>query len=521
MRASFTLAWPICWFIVAFGSTSALAGDSCPVGTDEQVLESLVPAKNLAPHLRRRWKSDLGHTRPGSGEPHLWRNDFRGRRPTEPAGPGVNREFGVTISDFQNMGPRVDREVIVRLAHISDSHVFDEESPARQYWSGWLVPTIYRYQEAHTTQILDAAVKTVNRLNECDESIDFAVLSGDLVNNHQRNELGWFVDVLDGREVHPDSGADDDPLTGPDPHDPFLAEGLDIPWYATVGNHDLLFEGHSKTHLLTGSPTRSQARFVVEPACDNMGSLPVICQIDKPTSHYHHRRVDMVADDERASVDKFEIIEALLESTTSPKGHGFTPQHVENQTAYWTATPKAGVPLRLINLDTSAPSGVFGRLDRQQLDFLESELAHAEVSGELVVLTSHHSSMDLKSGWGRRLRRVLWRHPNVVLHLAGHRHRHRIRARQPAILPPSWRPEQGYWEILTSSLIDWPQQLRLVEIGLGDDGLGAMRTTVVDYEAPPNSVAADARFYALYGRQSPPQTLLVGGGSGKARDRNA
>ena len=63
----------------------------------------------------------------------------------------------------------------------------------------------------------------------------------------------WFLDILDGREVHPLSGLDDRPVPqrpSPelDPHLPFQAEGLyeqgrhgpqpTIPWYAVLGNHD-------------------------------------------------------------------------------------------------------------------------------------------------------------------------------------------------------------------------------------------------------------------------------------------
>ena len=496
MKTVLTLSWLVGGILLACSSTPSLANEVCPAASDEQALESLAPARNLPPHLRHRWRAALGRTEAVAGEPHFVRDGL-----------------GVTAgSDFGEM------EVVVRLAHLSDIHVFDEESPARQYWSGWLSPTIYRYQEAHTTQVLDAAVRTINGLDQCGRDIDFAVLSGDLLNNRQRNELRWVMGVLDGEMVHPDSGADDNPLDSADPHDPFLAEGLQIPWYANVGNHDLLFEGHARTHLLMGSSSRSKARFVVEPFCENNDSLPVLCQIAAPTHHYHHRRIDLTADEERTPTDKFEIIEVLLESTSLPVGHGFVAENVEHQVGYWTSRPHDG--LRLVGLDTSAPSGVFGRLDSEQLEFLEVELTAAETEGELVIVTSHHSSKDLKFGWGPRLRRLLWRHPNVVLHLAGHRHRHRIRARQPAILPPQWRHERGYWEILTGSLIDWPQQLRLVEIGLGQDGVGAIRSTVVDYEAPPDSVVSDARFYALYGRQKPSQTLLAGGGAGSLGDRN-
>jgi 3',5'-cyclic AMP phosphodiesterase CpdA len=342
--------------------------------------------------------------------------------------------------------------------------------------------------------VLDAAVQTVNQLHRSDQ-LDFAVLTGDLINNRQANELDWLVTTLEGGAVHPDSGADDNPLAGLDPHDPFVAEGLAIPWYATLGNHDRLFEGHMATDAWIGSPTRDRARFAVEATCVET-EMPVRCGVAHPTAAFTAIPRAIVADPARRGVSATEVMNAM-------SGHGFT----DGGPGYWSVKPAPKV--RLIGLDTSSDDGLTGRLDEVQLAFVEAELTLADDLGEVAIITSHHPSTGLGK-WGPRLRRVLHRHDAVILHLAGHRHTHSVMPRPGG--------GHGYWEVLTASLLDWPQQFRLVEVVDTGNGVGEIRLTVVDV-ATTSSVVADAKTYALHTSESGP-TLFPVSGEGRAKDRN-
>ena len=423
----------------------------------------------------------------------------------------------------------VRRSSLSYIAQISDPHVFDEETPARWFEVAWASGTVFRYQEAYTAQVLDAMVRTINGFhhNYSVRPIDFALMSGDAVNNTQRNELDWFMQVMDGRRVHPDSGADDDPvpgdgsrLYGNDPSDPFVAEGLAMPWFANAGNHDLLPEGNFNTRAFVGDPTRDSARFAVAHELvpqDPAKALAVQWFVPHPRTFASARKKTSVADPQRRFLHGLsEFMEAHLQSTSKPYGHGFTKNNVKVKSGYYVVNPQGvNVPLRIIALDTSAKRGTQGLLSTKQLKRLKDDLAVAEGDNVLVLIASHHSSAHLLPPWSTRLRNVLNASPNVIAHIAGHSHRHNVRARRPHNASAG----QGYWEIEAASIIDFPQQARLLEIVDRGDGTGELFATVIDYQIEPGSLIEDSRFYSLYGRQAPLALGLPGGGSDRS-DRN-
>ena len=146
-----------------------------------------------------------------------------------------------------------------------------------------------------------------------------------------------------------------------------------------------------------------------------------------------------------------------------------------------------------------------------------------------MLVASHHGSVSLDNTHAnpeptdRRLaadlEAVLLRYGNVVAWLAGHRHVHRVRP-----LPNPVTGLAGLWEITSSSTIDWPCQIRAVEIVAGDDGSIGVHTEVLDHNAVEASVdTLDATSLAAWHREIALNSDRADGRSGREgtpSDRN-
>jgi len=374
-------------------------------------------------------------------------------------------------------------ELLARIAHVSDTHMLDEESPARFAGAHQFLSGAWRPQEAYSAQVLDGIVRTVNRFHAHRLPVDFLIHTGDACDNAQQNELGWFLSVMDGAVVTPRTGPDDrDASDRPDllldPHQPFETQGLyrdgihgpepSIPWYVVLGNHDVYAQG---VFAIFQQPDGS--RIAPLPLDERPGIvLPVVfdplspvafgnvtpAQPGPPRLFESPRSVPVNPD--RRFFDRSEFIDAMFATDTEPPGHGFAA--APTGSSWYSLSPLPG--LRLIGLDTTDASHKIegfpyhdGSISRSQAAFLQAELDRADANGELVIVASHHPSAFLQPIYGTALdgpafRDLLNAHPCVVLHLAGHSHVHRVTDRG------------GYIEIETGSTIDAPQEARILEI---------------------------------------------------------
>ena len=436
-------------------------------------------------------------------------------------------------------------ELIVRLAQITDTHAIDTESPARFTEAYFVTSSAWRPYEAYSLQMLDGVIRTANRIHASGRTIDFLLHTGDACDNSQTNELDWFLTVMDGGEIDPLSGLDDraaadkpDPLL--DPYATFEAQGLyqkdvhgalnSIPWYFTIGNHD-----HYAVGVLPFFENASGRRSAPVPLPNRPGVL-LPTALD-PTSAWAAGRVTpadpgpprifewpqyVEPNPERAYFEKPELVEALDGTLTGPTGHGLNERTSEG---YWYSVQlKPG--LRLIGLDTTdrryAIAMAFydeGAMSRRQFDFLREELDRAAADGELVIVASHHPGSSLKRYAGTEvdaaeLRALLNEYPNVLLHLAGHKHRNRVIDRD------------GYLEIETCSTLDPPREGRLIEIwrdeaageyivsyemfsglddslpALGEDPLHALREQVVSIDSSDKTAAQRQQRFDPSGTES-------------------
>ncbi len=184
-------------------------------------------------------------------------------------------------------------------------------------------------------------------------------------------------------------------------------------------------------------------------------------------------------------------------------GHGLD----QNAIALGRATDTIDVPgtnIRFLVLDTPSPTGsADGLVLQSDVDtIIKPALDKSVTDGKIVIVTSHHSSGQLTDGSGYAgtkhadavlppaFRNLLGGYPNVLMHLAGHTHRHHV----GSIQPTSGNP---YWEMETSALVDYPNQMRVIEVWDLDNGNYGIKAIAVDYSVENDPLGAEGRRRAI------------------------
>ena len=431
-------------------------------------------------------------------------------------------------------------QVLAAIWHLSDLHLCDVESPIRlEYLDRFSDPDspyreelghvgTYRPQEIFTTQVMLSMLSKVNRLRQgptTGRPIDAVVITGDLIDNAQANELQWLARLLEGGTVSPRSGDEtqsswvgaiasdadqhwDERYWHPDgpgpageldlptrvfgfPRIPGLVDrarqdlhspGVAYPVLAVHGNHDLLLQGTVVADArlreaaigaerVTGLAAH-QSPMVVLDAVGGIGPARYIDDEGSP-------RQQVLPDDSRS------VLHAAQFAATVH--HNLVPESFQQGPGNcWTA--EVG-ELRVIALDTVNPHGGWqGSIDLGQRDWLVTQLA--QHPDRYTIITSHHPSVtminDFDGGNGQarvlgpEVVALLLEHRQVIAWLAGHVHHHNaLWHGRPTADGPS--ADEGFWEITTSSLIDWPQQARIIEFLRSGDGVHIV-STVVDHD---------------------------------------
>lgn len=388
---------------------------------------------------------------------------------------------------------------LLMFVHQSDAQIADCESPTRVVALDGVGATqaALRPQELYAIHALDAFSQRLNGINAL-VGLDFLVATGDNADSAQLNETEWFRDVLDGTNLRPDSGEFDSQRDDHD-NDPiaeFTPFGLDFPWYAVAGNHDVLVQGNFEVGGYVSAALGTDASAGTRDLSIAGGPLAF----------------STVADPRRAVMERSDIAAVYLDtpSVPGPVGHGFSESDVADDSVNWTAAPVPG--LRVIAVDANPNGPLDGQLSTNELEaFVVPALDAAQAAGELIVVTSHYALAELPMEKGGVLGDVLVQYPNVVLAVAGHWHTNRI--------VPVGEPgdASGFWEIQTASTNDWPVQVRLVELVDNGDGSLSIFTTMVDAPVPDGSLSARALSLAIIDWQS---GWRQDSGTGTTLDRN-
>ncbi|MET3804618.1 metallophosphoesterase (TIGR03767 family) [Nakamurella sp. UYEF19] len=464
-------------------------------------------------------RSDLGYwpLAAGPGEPHVARSEL-----------------------IRGAGRPADSAPLLTVAHLSDLHLCDSQSPARgEFLDRWsdpdspLRPTLghigsYRAQDCLTVQVGAAMVDAINAVGRGPvggAEIDWAITTGDVVDSAQTNELGWYIGLLDGGRIVPDSGALDryegvadhgywheafwhpDPSVRADgsarsdrPHRlfgfpdapglldalraPFDSPGLSMPWIAVHGNHDQLVQGNIPAVGDFALASMADTKAIDVPAHWTLEQIARFCGAVDSTEQigldaWGEMLVRTITPDAlRRTITREEFLDAHFGPRARPAGHGFAADH--GGRAYYRYDHD-GVTVLVLDA-VNEHGGWQGSLDEPQLVWLESELTDADRERRHVVLASHHTLADLVNdrlapAAARRvltaeLTEILDGHPCVVLWLNGHTHLTRV-------TPHTGR--HSWWEVTAPSLIDFPQQGRIVELLRSPGGTLTVAVTMVDH----------------------------------------
>lgn len=296
-------------------------------------------------------------------------------------------------------------------------------------------------------------------------------------------------------------------------------QALKTPWYIAFGNHD----GYLR------------------------GTAPVGFGVNEAswlTTGRHHMQ------------QQHEFIDEFYETRSLPKGHGFNfadaarrnDSDPRNDGYYaFTAGKFRMIVLNTIidGTDPRLPSDLVrnpfalsdGTVDQVQFAWMQNELKQAYDRKQLVMVFSHHADLTFAE-FGMFAQAVptdltaaqvdaeLASWPHVLAWVAGHTHRHRIRpfvitrgadgrltgsnkaapdAAEGIVTPVACkvpgvrrdgRPHcNGFWQIETASLIDHPQEQRLIEVFDNRDGTATLRGPVLthSFERSRKLAAADDR----------------------------
>ncbi len=432
---------------------------------------------------------------------------------------------GRPLLDRTELAPRAPAQAVLgTIAHLTDAHVLDAQSPARVPFLARLgspFNSTFRPQETLTAQVLAGTLESVAALRP-----DAVVQGGDLIDNVQENELAWALAVLAGATVRPDSGTpgyegvqsagDPDPfyyrpgIDAPRHHDllaratsAFRFAGLGrTPTYPVLGDHDLLVQGVLAPTALTRAialgdravwelpggleaPVGAAAATAPDGIAEAAPIEALIAQLARAPA------VTVAPDPARRELEVAEVIARLRAAGTSG-GRSLGSGELLDY-SFDVGGQVRGIVLDLVRREGGSGGLVHAGQDR----WLAAELARA---GHRWVIVFSHQPLDGSAG-GEVLLEALDRHPRVLAAVCGHTHRNRIEPRQSAA--------GGYWLISTASLIDYPQQSRALQVVETRGGV-ALRTWLLDHAGDGDLGAISRELSYLDARGGRPQDFAGG-----------
>lgn len=519
------------------------------------------PAPPLAPYTRGTTVDSVAAPLGGSGSGYRRLGD----------GPGWPRVVRDELAAPKS-GRAGRRTPLAAFVQLTDLHLMDVQHPLRLEFLRSTDPHAWRPHEALTVPGAVSLVERVNALRGAPVTgspLHCVMTTGDNTDNNARSELEWFMKVMSGGTITPDSGdprhyegvqnsglkmfwqpdsvlRDRDKAFGFPRLEGYLAAavrevrspGLNLPWYSTVGNHDSLPLGCYGSH---GDPYLTEyavggKKLMSLDAAEAKKLQDTIRNATDPQGagfrdllKAHARDLRSVTPDERrAPYTPADYLKAHLDPAhtgSGPVGHGYSSANVDAGTQYYAFRITDDVIG--ISLDTTDPGGHYeGSIGTAQLNWLDRTLR--DNADAYAIVFSHHTSGSMDNSRpdparpgerrhdGAAVLSVLGRHANVLAWVNGHIHRN-------AITPHAAAGRRSFWEISTASHVDHPQLARVIELVDNKDGTLSLFTTLVESAAPHRADHADlsqtglAALYRELSFNAPGANRTL---AGSAADRN-
>ncbi|MFF8727324.1 TIGR03767 family metallophosphoesterase [Streptomyces sp. NPDC015171] len=432
------------------------------------------------------------------------------------------------------------RTTLAAFVQFTDLHLMDVQHPLRLEYLRSHDVHAWRPHEALTVPGAVSLVERVNALRGAPVTgapLHFVMTTGDNTDNNAHSELEWFMKVMSGGRITPNSGdpkhyegvqnsglkqywqpgssaRDNDKALGFPYLKGFLAAairevrspGLKLPWYSTVGNHDALplgcYGSHGDRYLAEAAISGKKLMSVTAADAKKLQDTIKNAKDPKATGYRdflkaHARSMRSVtADEKRAPYTRSDYLKAHLDPAyqgVGPAGHGYSSANLDAGTQYYAF--RVSDDVIGISLDTTDAGGHYeGSLGTAQLKWLDKTLKDNKDS--YAVVFSHHTSKTMtntrpdparpteKRHGGADVISVLSAHPNVLAWVNGHIHKN-------VITPHKASGARSFWEISTASHVDHPQLARVIELTDNKDGTVSLFTTLIESAAPHRTDYAD------------------------------
>ncbi|MFF1682428.1 TIGR03767 family metallophosphoesterase [Streptomyces sp. NPDC058256] len=544
----------------ATGADTAANTSAAGTGEGPVTVSRQTPVDRLNPYSRGTTLSSVATPRSGSTGYRRLGN-----------GPGWKRVVRSELASAKS-GRAARRTPLAAFVQLTDLHLMDTQHPLRLEFLRSADIHAWRPHEILSVQGAVSLVERVNSLPGAPVTgspLHFAMTTGDNTDNNAKSELEWFMKVMSGGRITPNTGdprayegvqnsglkqywqpdstvRDSDKQAGFPHIEGFLAAataelrspGLKLPWYSTVGNHDAMplgtFASHSDPFLrdfavggkklMNASAAQSKAlQDTIRNDKDPKGAR----YLEFVQAHARDLR-SITPDEMRAPFTPAEYLRTHLDPAyvgKGPVGHGYSSANVAAGTQYYSF--RISDDVIGISLDTTDPGGHYqGSLGTAQLKWLDKTLRDNRDS--YAVVFSHHTSEsmgntrrdparpDEKRHDGDEVIALLGSHSNVLAWVNGHIHRN-------SITPHSAPGGRSFWEISTASHVDFPQLARIIELVDNKDGTISLFTTLVESAAPHATDFTDltqtglAALYRELSFNAPGASTALAGAS---RDRN-